>query len=70
MPPPSGRSRAALRDRDASVRAIVLVERLATGGYGSALYEADQAWLGRELTRIRYELDARPDRSAPLRDAA
>ena len=59
-----------LRDRDASVRAIVLVERLATGGYGSALYEADQAWLGRELTRIRYELDARPDRSAPLRDAA
>jgi hypothetical protein len=59
-----------LRDRDVSVRAIVLVERLAAGGYGSVLYEADQAWLGRELTRIRYELDARPDRSAPLRDAA
>ena len=59
-----------LRDRDPSVRAIVLVERLAAGGYGSVLYEADQAWLGRELTRIRYELDARPDRSAPLRDAA
>lgn len=60
-----------LRDRDASVRAIVMVERLAAGGYGSALYEADQAWLGRELTRIRYELHARPDRRAtPLRVAA
>ncbi len=59
-----------LRDREAPIRAIVLVERLAAGGYGSALYEADQAWLGRELTRIRYELEARPDRAARLRDAA
>lgn len=60
-----------LRDRDASVRAIVMVERLAAGGYGSALYKADQAWLGRELTRIQYELHARPDRRAtPLRNAA
>jgi hypothetical protein len=59
-----------LRDRRAPVRAIVMVERLAAGGYGSALYGADQAWLGRELTRIRYELEARPDRAARLRDAA
>lgn len=59
-----------LRDCDASLRAIVLVERLAAGGYGSALYEADQAWLGRELTRIRYELEARPDRFLALREAA
>jgi hypothetical protein len=59
-----------LRDHGASVRAIVMVERLAAGGYGSALYEADQAWLGRELTRIRYELQARPELQAPLRHAA
>ena len=48
----------------------MIVERLAAGGYGSALYEADQAWLGRELTRIRYELEARPERAARLRQAA
>ena len=59
-----------LRDHGASVRAIVMVERLAAGGYSSALYEADQAWLGRELTRIRYELQARPELQAPLRHAA
>ena len=59
-----------LRDHDASARAIVMVERLAAGGYGSALYEADQAWLGRELTRIRYELEACPERSRALRHAA
>ncbi len=59
-----------LRDHDASARAIVMVERLAAGGYGSALYEADQAWLGRELTRIRYELEACPERPRALRHAA
>jgi hypothetical protein len=59
-----------LRDHDVSARAIVMVERLAAGGYGSALYEADQAWLGRELTRIRYELEACPERSRVLRQAA
>ena len=59
-----------LRDHDASARAIVMVERLAAGGYGSALYEADQAWLGRELTRIRYELEACPEPSRALRQAA
>ena len=59
-----------LRDRDASIRAIVMVERLAAGGYGSALYEADQAWLGRELTRIRYELEVCPEPSRALRQAA
>ena len=59
-----------LRDHDASARAVVMVERLAAGGYGSALYEADQAWLGRELTRIRYELEACPEPSRALRQAA
>jgi hypothetical protein len=58
-----------LRDGRAPARAIVLVERLATGGYGSALYSADRTWLGRELTKIRYELQT--GSSAPrLRDAA
>ena len=59
-----------LRESNASARAIVMVERLATGGYGSALYEADQVWLGRELRRIRYELAAGSLSAPRLRDAA
>ena len=59
-----------LRDPVASARAIVLVERLATGGYGSALYGADRTWLGRELTRIRYELVTGSPVAPRLRDAA
>ena len=65
-----GRSHAGFAIVMRPIRAIVLVERLAAGGYGSALYEADQAWLGRELTRIRYELEACPDRLGPCVDAA
>jgi hypothetical protein len=59
-----------LRESTASARAVVMVERLATGGYGSALYEADQVWLGRELRRIRYELAAGSLSAPRLRDAA
>src|SRR5689334_18059949 len=59
-----------LREITASARAVVMVERLATGGYGSALYEADQVWLGRELRRIRYELAAGSLSAPRLRDAA
>lgn len=59
-----------LRGESASARAIVLVERLATGGYGSALYGADRIWLGRELTRIRYELQTGSSAVPRLRDAA
>ena len=62
---PSGRLRTGSATAMRPIRAIVIVERLAAGGYGSALYEADQAWLGRELTRIRYELEACPDRAGP-----
>ena len=59
-----------LRESSASPRAIVMVARLAAGGYGSALYEGNQMWLGRELRRIRYELAAGSASAARLHDAA
>jgi hypothetical protein len=48
---------AGLRRDGASPRAVVLVERLVGGGYGSSLYAAHAEWLRRELGRIRFELD-------------
>lgn len=68
-PPPGARHLAAhaaaiaaitagLRSGHASPRAIVLLERLMRGGYGSALYEGRPDWLRRELGRIRFEIDA------------
>jgi hypothetical protein len=47
----------ALRTGRASPRAIVMVERLMRGGYGSALYEGGPAWVRQELGRIRFEID-------------
>jgi hypothetical protein len=66
-PPPGARHLAAnaaaitaittgLRAGDASPRAIVMLERLMRGGYGSALYEGGPEWLRRELGRIRFEI--------------
>jgi hypothetical protein len=47
----------ALRAGRASPRAIVMLERLMRGGYGSALYEGRPAWLRQELGRIRFEIE-------------
>jgi hypothetical protein len=47
----------ALRTGRASPRAIVMVERLMRGGYGSALYEGGPVWVRQELGRIRFEID-------------
>jgi hypothetical protein len=48
----------ALRAGRASPRAIVMLERLMRGGYGSALYEGRPAWLRQELGRIRFEIES------------
>jgi hypothetical protein len=61
---------AALRGDRPSIRGVVLVERLLSGGFGSAVYNGDAAWLASELNRIRYELAAGSPRSAQVRDAA
>ncbi len=50
----------ALRSGDVSPRAVVLVERLLSGGYGGAIYEGGPEWLRRELGRIGFELARRP----------
>ena len=47
-----------LRSGHASPRAIVMIERLMRGGYGSALYGGGPEWLRRELGRIRFEIEA------------
>jgi len=49
----------ALRHDSASVRGVVMVERLMRGGYGSAIYGSEADWLRRELGRIRFELTGR-----------
>jgi hypothetical protein len=49
---------AGLRADTPSTRALVLVERLMRGGYGSAIYDGGGDWLALELARIRYELTA------------
>jgi hypothetical protein len=49
---------AGLRTPHVPPRAVVLVERLVRGGYGSAVYEAHPDWLHRELGRIRFALEA------------
>jgi hypothetical protein len=48
----------ALRAGRASPRAIVMLERLMRGGYGSALYEGRPTWLRQELGRIRFEIES------------
>jgi hypothetical protein len=68
-PPPGARHLAAnaaaigaitagLRAGHASPRAIVMLERLMRGGYGSALYGGGPEWLRRELGRIRFEIES------------
>lgn len=49
---------AGLRANHAPVRAIVMLDRLMRGGYGSALYDAGPDWLRRELGRIRFEIES------------
>ena len=49
---------AGLRADHVPVRAIVMLDRLMRGGYGSALYGGGADWLRRELGRIRFEIDA------------
>jgi hypothetical protein len=59
-----------LREERASIRGVVLVERLLQGGFGSALYDADRLWLTVELNRIRFELSTPGLPAGRLRDAA